>query len=100
MTRVSSSENPAALFSDEEYEELRARWEEIQSTFVHEPRKSVEEADELVEDVLSTITSTFERERRALEQRWEEDSDVSTEDLRVTLQRYRTFFDRLLNASF
>jgi hypothetical protein len=31
-----------------------------------------------------------------LEKRWGQGDSVSTEDLRLALQRYRSFFDRLL----
>lgn len=88
-------ESPAHLES-ERADGFRERWDRIQSSFIDEPRKSVEEADALVKDVTETITRRFGAERERLEERWEEGEDVSTEDLRVTLQRYRSLFDRLL----
>ena len=44
------------------------------------------------------LAETFSQERQQLESQWDRDGDVSTEDLRVALQRYRSFFDRLLSA--
>jgi len=74
------------------------RWEQIQVRFVDEPRQSVEQADALVLEVTQRLTSMFDQERTTLEGRWGSGDDVSTEDLRVALQRYRSFFERLLSA--
>jgi hypothetical protein len=76
----------------------RARWEGIQSRFVDDPRSSVEQADKLVIEVVQDLQTTFGSERHALEEQWQRGDDIQTEDLRVALQRYRTFFDRLLAA--
>ena len=76
----------------------RGRWEQIQSRFVDDPRSSVEQADELVIEVVRELQTTFGNERDALEAQWQRGDDVQTEDLRVALQRYRSFFDRLLSA--
>ena len=78
--------------------ELGERWREIQTGFVDEPRRAVEEADALVADLMQRLAESFSRERQALEGQWDRGDDVSTEDLRVALQRYRSFFDRLLAA--
>jgi hypothetical protein len=74
------------------------RWREIQVSFVDEPRGSVAQADALVAELMQRLASTFAEERGRLEQQWEGGEDVSTEDLRVALTRYRSFFDRLLSA--
>ena len=74
------------------------RWNTIQTGFVDEPRKSVEQADALVAEAMSRLAETFAQERHSLETQWGEGADVSTEDLRVALQRYRSFFERLLAA--
>ena len=76
----------------------RERWEDIQSRFVDDPRSSVEQADALVIEVVQDLQTTFGTERTTLEDQWQRGDDVQTEDLRVALQRYRTFFDRLLAA--
>lgn len=79
-------------------EQLRERWESIQSSFVDEPQQAVEQADALVTEVIRRLTQTFQDTRESLETHLGEADDVSTEDLRVGLQRYRSFFERLLAA--
>ncbi|HZO96316.1 MAG TPA: hypothetical protein VFB42_02995 [Gaiellaceae bacterium] len=79
-------------------ERFTSRWTEIQSSFVDRPRESVEQADALVADLMRQLAAGLAGERRRLESRWEGGDDVSTEDLRVALTRYRSFFDRLLAA--
>jgi len=86
------------LFPPNESSDFGRRWEEIQTTFVDEPQRAVEEADALVASIMERLTDGFTRERERLEGRWSRGEDVSTEDLRVTLQRYRSFFRRLLSA--
>jgi hypothetical protein len=87
---------PAALFAPDETQNFRSRWENIQIGFVDEPRQAVQHADELVADAIRRLTEVFARERDKLEHEWDKGDQVSTEDLRVALRRYRTFFDRLL----
>ncbi len=85
-----------SLFSDEERRRLHARWRELQSGFVDDPRDAVARADELVQETIRTLHETFQRERRAFEGIWSGGEEVSTEDLRLAVQRYRSFFERLL----
>jgi hypothetical protein len=86
------------LFSESDVTELRTRWSHVQTGFVDEPRRAVEEADKLVASVMKRLAEGFANERTTLEKQWDRGDHVSTEDLRVALQRYRSFFDRLLNA--
>jgi len=86
------------LFEQNETQEFRARWNSIQVQFVDEPRRSVEQADELVAQTMKRLAEVFARERDRLEQEWDRGDNVSTEDLRIALQRYRSFFDRLLSV--
>jgi hypothetical protein len=88
----------APLLGEDEGAELGSRWESIQVTFVDDPRRAVEEADGLVAHVMQQLADGFARERENLEGQWSRGEDVSTEDLRVALQRYRSFFQRLLSA--
>ena len=85
------------LFPSAETDDLHGRWQEIQGSFVDEPRQSVERADELVATVISRLAQSFAAERAKLEADWSKGRDVSTEDLRQALQCYRSFFDRLLS---
>jgi hypothetical protein len=78
-------------------DEYRGRWNDIQNDFVDEPRRSVEQADGLVAEVITSLVERFSAERTRLEQQWT-DGDVSTEELRTTLQHYRSFFHRLLDS--
>lgn len=75
--------------------DFRSRWEATQQGFVDEPRTAVTDADRLVADVLQRLSTTFEDQHQELERQWA-DGEPSTEDLRTALQRYRTFFERLL----
>ncbi|HEX7980292.1 MAG TPA: hypothetical protein VF461_16900 [Gemmatimonadaceae bacterium] len=78
--------------------ELRTRWTDIQAGFVDEPRRAVEQADALVAEAIKRLAETFANERNQLEGQWDRGGDVSTEDLRQALQRYRSFFSRLLSV--
>jgi hypothetical protein len=92
------SETQTPLLSSEQSEELAERWQEIQGSFVDRPQEAVEQADALVEELMEQITSRFATERERLEKHWAEGDSASTEDLRVSLTRYRSFFDRLLST--
>ena len=76
--------------------EFRSQLAKLQTGFVDEPRRAVEDADKLVAAVMQRLAEGFANERSGLEKQWDRGDNVSTEDLRVALQRYRSFFDRLL----
>jgi hypothetical protein len=102
VTQTAAAESPAgrnenALFDQDELRDLRIRWDQVQTSFVDEPRHAVEQADTLVATVVKRIAEQFAEEREKLEQQWHRGNDVSTEDLRQGLKRYRAFFDRLLS---
>jgi hypothetical protein len=84
------------LFPRNELQDLRTNWDRIQVGFVDEPRRAVEQADSLVASTMKRLAEAFAQERSQLEQQWDQGDNVSTEDLRVALQRYRSFFHRLL----
>ena len=86
------------LFASDQSERFTTRWQEIQTSFVDQPRNAVAEADTLVADLMQRLAASFSQERERLETQWDRGDDVSTEDLRVALTRYRSFFDRLLSA--
>jgi len=86
------------LFESADSERFGERWTTIQAAFVDDPRDAVKEADTLVAELMQRLAETFSTERSRLESQWDNDQDVSTEDLRIALQRYRSFFDRLLSA--
>ena len=95
---VPAGDSTTALFSTADVGDLRQRWSSVQTGFVDEPRWAVQEADKLVATVVERLTEGFANERSALEKQWDRGEDISTEDLRLALQRYRAFFDRLLNV--
>jgi hypothetical protein len=95
-----TEDDPAStpLLASEETASFDTRWREVQVAFVDEPRQAVERADQLVEELMERLTSSFSRQRGELEETWDRGDDVSTEDLRQALTRYRSFFQRLLAA--
>jgi hypothetical protein len=95
---ASEAEPNAPLFATNDTQDFRSRWEKIQIGFVDEPRKAVEQADELVASAIKRLAEVFASERQKLEAEWDKNDNVSTEDLRVALRRYRSFFDRLLSV--
>ena len=86
------------MFAGNEGTAFRHRWDSVQASFVDEPRHAVEEADTLVAEVMQRLATVFADERSRLEGQWSRGTDVSTEDLRQALRRYRGFFDRLLSV--
>jgi hypothetical protein len=88
----------ASLLEDDELQSMTMRWKDIQAEFVDEPREAVQEADALVAELMQRLAAMFAGERAGLEERWAGGSQVSTEDLRQGLRRYRSFFERLLAA--
>jgi len=95
--RADRAETGTALFPGTESQGFQGRWSEIQTSFVDEPRKSVEQADALVAEVMQRLAQVFADERSKLEQQWDRGEDTDTEALRQALRRYRSFFDRLLS---
>ena len=89
---------PVPLLSADVAGAFLQRWDTLQATFVDEPRRVVEQADSLVAEVMQRIAETMAQERTGLEHQWATGDEVSTEDLRLALQRYRSFFKRLLSA--
>ena len=90
--------SPNPLLSTDEGKDFRSRWQNVQIGFVDEPRRAVEQADELVAELMQHLARSFSDQRSRLESEWEHSEKVSTEDLRLALRRYRSFFDRLLSV--
>jgi hypothetical protein len=88
----------ASLLDDDELQSITMRWKDIQAEFVDEPEQAVQEADALVAELMQRLAAMFANERAGLEKRLAGDQQVSTEDLRQGLRRYRSFFERLLAA--
>ncbi len=92
-----TEEHSGPLFSPDETNDFRSRWDAIQVGFVDEPRRAVEQADNLVASTSKRLAEVFAGERRRMEAQWSRGESVSTEDLRLALRRYRSFFGRLLS---
>jgi hypothetical protein len=103
-SRIKGAVQPAetdaqeALFSQDESKQLYAKWDAIQVGFVDEPRQAVERADSLVAGAMKRLAEVFAEERARLEGQWDRGDNVSTEELRLALRRYRAFFGRLLSV--
>jgi hypothetical protein len=97
-TAPAIDEQAAPLFSPEEAKDFRARWDAIQVSFVDDPRRVVGQADSLVAVAMKRLAEMFSAERAKLESQWDRGDNVSTEDLRLALRRYRSFFGRLLSV--
>jgi hypothetical protein len=95
---AAAAEPRASLLEDGELQSITARWKDIQAEFVDEPTTALREADALVAELMQRLATTFAAERGELEDRWAGGTQVSTEDLRQGLRRYRSFFERLLVA--
>jgi hypothetical protein len=86
------------LFAPDRARDYRSRWDTIQTGFVDEPRRAVEQADTLVAEVIQQLAKSFADERSKLEEPGSGQNTISTEDFRLALRRYRSFFDRLLTV--
>ena len=92
-----SDESAAPLFSSKESSRMRSRWESIQAAFVDEPRNSLQMADEIVSEAIHHLTEGFAVARKKLEQQGDQGNGASTEDVRLSLRRYKALFERLLS---
>ena len=90
-------EQLAPLFLPDVAKGFRSRWDTVQSSFVDDPKQAVRHGDELVAQVMKSLAETFSNERAKLEGQLDQTDKVSTEDLRIALRRYRSFFERLLS---
>jgi hypothetical protein len=86
------------LLDPADREAMTQRWRDIQADFVDQPQKAMKDADALVAGLMQQLAQMFSQERSQLEAQWSRGDQVSTEDLRVSLQRYRAFFERLLSV--
>jgi hypothetical protein len=97
QTKAPAPADATPLFPDDQLRDLQSRWNDIQTGFVDEPRSAVQNADTLVASTMQQLAEAFSRERTQLEHQWGRGDSVSTEDLRVAFQRYRSFFRRILS---
>jgi hypothetical protein len=98
LTTAATDDDATPLFSDRESKDFFGRWDTLQVGFIDEPRRAVEQADSLVAGAMKRLAEVFAEERARLESQWDRGDHVSTEDLRVAMRRYRSFFRRLLSV--
>jgi hypothetical protein len=91
-----TEETPGPLLAGDAVQDFRTRWDRVQTAFVDDPRSAVKQADELVAAAMKRLAETFAQQRSGLEGQWDRGDDVSTEDLRQALRKYRAFFQRLV----
>jgi hypothetical protein len=96
LYRAAGIPQPMPLFSESDVRDLRSQWSKLQTGFVDEPRRTVEDTEKLVASVTQRLAEDFAHQRSDLEKQWDRGDNASTENLRIVLQRYRSFFDRLL----
>jgi hypothetical protein len=90
----------AAQDTAEEIERLGRRMERAVGGFVDDPRRAVKEADAVLEETAGRLARLLEERRQGLRESWHADDDtrVGTEELRITLTRYRDMTRQLLNV--
>jgi hypothetical protein len=98
VSAPADDEADTPLLPAEQLSEFERQWQQVQAGFVDEPRRAVEEADGLVADLSEKLAASFSESRSRLETQWDRGDDASTEELRLALMRYRSFFKRLLSA--
>lgn len=86
----------AALIANADSTRFRDRWHDVQAAFVDDPRRAVHDADVLVAELMQTLSATFADRKQALDGQWQQGDEAQTEDLRLALRGYRSFFDQLL----
>ncbi|HEX2967010.1 MAG TPA: hypothetical protein VHO84_14580 [Syntrophorhabdaceae bacterium] len=97
--QAAQNEQLEPLFMPRAARDFRSRWNAIQTGFVDDPKKSVNQADELVAEVMKNLAEMFSSERSRLETQTNRSEKMSTEELRIAFRRYRSFFERLLSFS-
>lgn len=80
-------------------EELQHRWLVTQAQLLDDPRDAVREAGLLIGDAMQFVTSTFTEHRDRIEREWKRESELSTDELRIVMRRYRNLFQYVLSAS-
>ena len=74
------------------------RWTEVQARFVDDPQGAVRDGDSLVAELMQALAASFSAHKESLEQQWRSGGEPGTEELRLALQQYRSFFQRLLST--
>ncbi len=89
----------AGSLFEQNSQEVRRRWQEVQTGFVDDPREAVERADSLVAEITGSLRAALEARTSELQARWKGDDRNDTEDLRTALRDYRALLEQLLDLS-
>jgi hypothetical protein len=86
------------LMPHDESDKWSLRLQHAVSSFVDEPRGSIEEADQVLQEVAERFADAVNRRRRTLRTSWRTTGDhkADTEQLRLALRDYRELTERLL----
>jgi hypothetical protein len=82
------------LLKPADRDDLDHRWTAIETGFVEDPARHIEMADDLLGDLIGRLQAALEHDRDRLSGAWK-GSDVTTEQLRELLLRYRASYQRL-----
>jgi hypothetical protein len=96
-TPITEDGKLAPLFRQDVAADFRSRWDVVQRSFVDNPQEAVRAGDELVAQVIKSLAETFASQRSGPEDGRENAEESTTENLRLSLRRYRSFFERLLS---
>jgi hypothetical protein len=97
VVKMTSEKTLAPLFTQHATTDFRSRWDVIQRGFVDDPQEAVRAGDDLVAQVIKSLSDSFSEQRAELEGGTNQTDKSSTENRRLALQRYRSFFERLLS---
>jgi hypothetical protein len=97
VVKTTTEKTLAPLFTQHATTDFRSRWDVIQRGFVDDPQAAVRAGDDLVAQVIKSLSDSFSEQRSELEGETNQTEKSSTENRRLAFQRYRSFFERLLS---
>jgi hypothetical protein len=97
VVKTTSTKTLAPLFTQHATTDFRSRWDVIQRSFVDDPQEAVRAGDDLVAQVIKSLSDSFSEQRTELEGEINQTEKSSTENRRLAFQRYHSFFERLLS---
>ncbi|MFF5229773.1 hypothetical protein [Dactylosporangium sp. NPDC000521] len=86
-----------SIWDTDKADEFRQRWHDVQTHFVEDPRGSVTEARQLVDDAVHALSASVHDREEQLERANARSSD-STEGMRDTILQYHQLLDRILTV--
>lgn len=98
VAEPSSDDGDVTLLDDAEADGFLERWREVQTRFVDDPQGAVRDADGLVAELMQSLAASFSEHKHGLEEQWQSGAEPGTEELRLALRQYRSFFQRLLTS--